>query len=166
MYVKAKGFTLIELMVVLLLFSIAAGLTFSQFSFLQRGYVKAELDGLYQACLYMQRHAMLSNQSCSLNIDLAQQRYTFNGRTQKLATGVQFGVKQQAKGPPSTPTKQLTTPCTFQGNKITFYPDGIIASGSVYMTDKHHTCLYALTVAVSPYSYLRKYRYDDKWQLV
>ncbi len=161
---KKKAFTLVELLVVVALICMLAGLTVHQFTFMQ-GHVRSELDGLYQACLYMQRHALVTRQQQILTLDLDQHRYQFNGRNYKLAKGVQFGIIP-AKGPPSSPNKHLTKACTFKNDQIIFYPDGIIDSGSVYLTNENHDLLYALTVAVSPYSYLRTYCYADTWRLL
>lgn len=159
-----KAFTLIELMIVVALVYILAGFTL-QLCWSDRSSIRSELDMLYQACLFMQRHAMITRKQQDLTFDLYNHSYSFNARTQKLKQGVCFGIIA-AQGPPSHPTKPLTQACTFKNNRITFYPDGIIDAGAIYLTNKKHNALYALTVAVSPYSYLRTYCYADTWRLL
>jgi hypothetical protein len=47
-----------------------------------------------------------------------------------------------------------------------FYPTGIISSGTVYLVDKNKRYMYALSNAVSQFSYLRLYKYDGGWKLL
>lgn len=160
-----QAFTLIELLLGMLLLSLLVTLIVHQFSCI-RGYVHSEVHNLYQACLYMQRHALMTRKDCSLIFNLDRHNYTFNKRTYRLPSGVKFGILP-AYGPPSSPHKAITKACTFKDNEITFYADGIIESGSIYVTDARHTILYALTVPVASYSYLRTYCYDDgTWRLL
>lgn len=161
---KRPAFTLVELLVVVALIAILASLALHQFSFFSR-YVRTELDLLYQTCLYMQRHALVTRQKQTLILDIESNSYRFNDRSHVFKKGVCFGI-MPVKGPPSAPNKLLDKASTFKNNQIVFYPDGIIDAGSVYLTNDQHTLLYALTVAISPYSYLRTYCYADTWRLL
>lgn len=113
----------------------------------------------------MQRRALVMRQKQILYFDIAHNAYTFEDRTHTLAKGVQFGI-MPVKGPPASPSKPLEKALTFKNNQIVFYPDGVIEAGSVYLTNDKKDQLYALTVAVAPYSYLRTYCYADTWRLL
>lgn len=91
---KKKAFTLVELLIVVALASLLAGLVIHQFTFM-RGHVRSELDGLYQACLYMQRHALVTRQTQVLTLNLDQQSYQFNGRRHALAKGFSLAYCRQ-----------------------------------------------------------------------
>ncbi|MEX0848753.1 MAG: prepilin-type N-terminal cleavage/methylation domain-containing protein [Candidatus Dependentiae bacterium] len=160
---KSLGFSLLEMLIVLALVSLTLYLSFGQLRFLKRGYACAELDSLYQTCLYMQRHAMVTGKTCDITLNLVDNSYQFNNQQCQLAQGIQFDVLPYVKGPPSTPTKLLSKPCSFKNNHISFSKDGSMSAGAVYITDVAHNCLYALSSSVSSYSYLRKYRYAGKW---
>jgi prepilin-type N-terminal cleavage/methylation domain-containing protein len=163
MHVK-QGVTLIELLVVITLISMCCYMAVSHFSHMNI-YARNELDLLHQVCTYMQRRALVTGQQQTIHLNLHNNSYTFNGRTHQLARGAVFGI-MPVKGPPSSPHSVLQTPCTFKHNVITFYPDGIIDAGSVYLTNDNHSALYALTNAVSSYSYLRTYCYADTWRML
>lgn len=161
---KRSAFTLVELLVVVALIMIFVGLTLQRFSF-SSCYVRSELDLLYQTCLYMQRHALVTRQKQILSFDLVNNTYNFDGKSHQLPKGVCFGI-MPVKGPPSSPHQLLDKPCTFKNSQIQFHPDGIIDVGSIYLSNNQRNLLYALTVAVSPYSYLRTYCYADTWRLL
>ncbi len=163
---QKKAFTLVELLIVLALMLFVLMLSVGQLHFIKRGYARSELDGLYQACLYMQRHAMMTGKTCSVNLDVDQHRYTCNDQVHQLALHVKFGMQPGVKGPPSSPNKILTKVCTFKNNCISCSKDGVISAGTIYITNTQGSALYALTASVAPYSYLRKYRYAGKWQLI
>lgn len=161
---RRQGFLLFELLLVFGLVSIIAGLALVQMHFLTRGYVRAELEALYQICLYAQRRAISSGQTCTVLLDIEKHRYSCNERVCTLTDGVQFGILPNVKGPPSSPQQTATNISTFKNNKISCSPEGTVDAGTVYMTDRSRQCLYALTSGVAPYSYLRKYRYVGTWQ--
>jgi type II secretory pathway pseudopilin PulG len=158
------AFTLIELLVVIGLIMMTIGLTLQQFKNSSRS-VRTELELLYQTSLYMQRRALVTRQKQIMYLDIEHNRYSFENRTYHLPSGVQFGIIP-VKGPPASPLKPLEKSCTFKNNQIVFYPEGVIEAGSVYLTDDTKNRLYALTVAVAPYSYLRTYCYADTWRLL
>ncbi len=158
------AFTLIELLVVIALTMMMIGLTLQQFSDCSRS-VRTELELLYQTSLYMQRRALVLRQKQVLYVDIVHNTYSFEDRTHRLANGVQFGI-MPVKGPPASPFKMIEKASTFKNDQIVFHPDGVVDAGSVYLTNDKKNQLYALTVAVAPYSYLRTYCYADTWRLL
>lgn len=163
---NSVGFTLVELCLVVLLFAIVTALTSAQLSFIHRMIVRAELEQLYATCCVMQRRALLEGLPQKLQFDLVSNSYRYQKTVHKLPTSVRFGAAPGVKGPPSGPENVITSPVTFKDNQIIFYPDGVIQSGAVYMTDMRRRCTYALSCAVSKVSYLRKYQYTTQWRLL
>jgi len=153
-------------MIVLAIIALIAMLTGIGSSTLTDTATRLELDKLYALCHYAQRYAMASNQMRTITFNLPANSYRFREREEKLLSNVQFGFIQGAQGPPAQPTSALTKPITFVDEHITFYPDGIIQAGTVYLVNKNKTIMYALSNAVSPVSHLRKYAYDGAWRLV
>lgn len=160
-----QGFFLFELLLVLILIG-TLSIGFIRLDFIMQGYVRAELEQLYQLCLYAQRHAINSGASCFIELDSAAREYRCNGLCYRMPKGVMFGVLPHVKGPPSAPKKLLSQPITFAGNRITSSPEGFLDVGTVYLVNEARTVLYALTSGAGAYSYLRKYRYADTWQRV
>lgn len=161
---KCSGFSLLELSIVLLLIALLMLLSGIQTGFLQRMFVRSELEQLYTVCYYLQRSAMAKHKPQTITFDLQKQSYQYNNNTEHvLPQNVQFGCTPGAKGPPSSAHNAITNPITFQNNTITFQPNGIIEPGTVYITDSKKQHTYALSCAVAQVSYLRKYQYNGKW---
>jgi len=161
-----NGFSLIELMIVLVIIAIIAMLTGTSNVLLTDIATRLELDKLYSICHYAQRYAMASNQVQTITFNIAANTYRFHEREEKLLSGVHFGFIQGAKGPPAHPISPLSKPITFTGECITCYPDGIIQSGTLYLVNANKTTMYALSNAVSQVSHLRKYIYDGSWRMI
>lgn len=166
MNTQRHGFSLIELMITLMLCVFIISITMVNVSFLQRGTVRGEIEKLYAACMYLQQRALSSNQEFKLAFDEQHQEYRFDGRVERLNGLVRFGAPLDIKGPPSLPTSSIKNAITFPGKNIIFYPDGVISSGTVYVTDIQKTTVYALSSAVAQVSHLRKYSYTDSWRLL
>jgi len=161
-----SAFSLIELLIVVALISILVLLTGAHSSFLSRMLVRAELEHLYSASYYLQRKALMVYAPQTLSFDLKNNSYQMDEKTYRLPSQVQFGTAQGVKGPPSSSHSEIQKPVTFKGDSITFYPDGVIQSGAIYLTDANRSCTYALSCAVSAVSYLRKYQYTNGWHLI
>lgn len=165
MYTKFyNGFSLIETMVVITIISLLALLLTSNTTFFNRTLMRAQLEQLYSICHLARQTALATNTEQIIYFDTTANTYTWATKTESLPRTLRFGVIKGTYGPPAHPTKLVHTPITFTGNKITFYPDGIIQAGTLYIVDNQETSMYALSNAVSQFSYLRMYYYDGSWQ--
>ena len=162
----STGYSLIEVMVTMTLFVLIIYLLIANVSFLNRSIVRSEADKLCMICRYLQRCAMAANKKQVLIFNEATQEYNFNGVVYTLPSKVKFGFLAGIKGPPSSPKKLISKPITFKSNTIVFYPDGIISSGAVYLTDYDRQYLYSISSSVAQVSYIRKYTYNSKWILI
>lgn len=157
------GFSLLEVSIVVALCTVIATLAMVNFSWIDRVTVRAELDTLYATCHYLQQRARATNKPQELVFDTGAQAYSYNKVLYQLPHTVQFGTLPGVNGPPATPTHAINQPITFVGNKIVFYPEGIIQAGAIYLRDVKNTVQYALSSGVAPVSYLRKYQYNGQW---
>ncbi len=163
---KKKGFSLIELSIVITLLAILVFISHAQLTFLNRMMVRAELEHMYTVCYYLQRRALMLNKPQTLTFDCAARTYKTAQQTYRLPAHVQFGTAAGVKGPPSSPDSIVSSPITFKSHSITFYADGVIKPGAIYLTDTNKSCTYALSCAVAQVSYLRKYQYNNGWQII
>jgi prepilin-type N-terminal cleavage/methylation domain-containing protein len=162
-----QGFTLIEVMVVICLVCLIATLGMMQLSFLDDVIVHAEIDKLAAACMYLRQKAIATNTDQSLVCDIQNNEYLLDKVHEKLSKRIVFGFLPNVIGSPGSPSRTITKAVTFPASTIHFYSTGIISSGAVYVTDNNKKIMYALTNAVSQFSYLRLYRYrDKKWKLL
>lgn len=161
------AFTLIEVLVVLTLIAFLCMLSIGGLRFSNHQAVSTQARALCMSCRYLQQRALAAQQEQSMTFDPAGAYRLSTGEVYELVRGVQFGSISGALGPPAEPRVAITNPITFVGNKITFYPTGIIQPGTVYLVDRQQQILYAVTVAVSGVSCPRVYRYErGRWQLV
>lgn len=163
---KTAGSTLVELTIVIAIFSLITACTVINTGFLHHLMVRSELEHLCMMCRYLQSKALATHQKQILNFDLHANTYASEGVHYQLPHSITFGVCSGIKGPPATPTKPIKEPVTFKNNQIIFHETGIISAGAAYLIDAQHKHCYALTAAVSPISYMRLYRYTDSWQLL
>ena len=138
-------------MVVIALIALIAGISIASSRYMHKTLVRTELDLLCTTCFYLRNAAIAANKEISLVFDEAENR---------------FGFLPEAKGPPSSADTHLQSAITFANKRITFYSDGIISSGTVYLIDAHRSSLYALSNGIAQFSLLRKYHYDGAWQLM
>jgi hypothetical protein len=131
---------------------------------IDRMLVRVQAQQLHSLCLYLQQRALVSQEQQELYVDVHNNRYETNTMKQPLPQGVVFNFIAGSYGPPSSPSSAIVQPITFSHSKIIFYPDGMISSGTIYLTDKSRTTMYALTSGIAQISYLRLYKYQqDKW---
>jgi hypothetical protein len=159
-----SGFSLINLLIVCSALGILISLAVNHTSFMNRSILRVELEKMYALFFYLQHLAIARNQQEVLTFDMATNSYCSDHHTERLPPGFKFGFLPHAFGPPSKPIKEITTSITFVDNKAFFYPDGTFSAGTIYMVDTDHMTMYALTSAVSPVSFIRKYRYvQSSW---
>lgn len=161
-----KGHILLELIIAIALFTIIAGLSF-QFSFLyKRAIIQADVEKLYSIMIFLQRQAYLKNKILKLSFNKEKNSYFGENISGQLSDSTCFGIIKGVKGPPSNPDSIILDSISFNNHMILFYPNGTISSGTIYLTDKNKTGLYALTCGISSVAYIRKYKYKDKWQML
>lgn len=162
-----RGFSLIEICIVLALLTVIALLIGSQARFFDRLIARSELERLHTTCIYLQRLAMATHTEQNLIFDEARTSYRYRDVDYHLPHSVIFGCAKGVKGPPASPTNVIAHPITFKNKTITFYPDGIIQAGTIYLADRDTRYMYALSCGVSQVSYVRKYQYaQSKWMLI
>lgn len=161
-----KGFSLIEVLIVLALIGTITALAIWNTQSLYRLTVRADIEKLYTTCLYLQQKALSCQEKQTLYFALDKKTYRYENCAERLNTQVLYGFIAGAKGPPSSPHVLITQENSFENNQIVFYPDGVIQAGTLYLTDVNKRVLYALTSGVGQVSFLRKYYYDGSWHLL
>jgi prepilin-type N-terminal cleavage/methylation domain-containing protein len=163
---RTHGFSLFELMIVIAIATLLITICAVNSRFLRSCTMQTQLDLFITTCTYLAHTAIATKTPQTLILDNNEQSYSFNNQKHTLPRGIQFGILDNIKGPPATPTHVVQSPITFTNNTITFWPDGIISSGTVYLLDTATHALYAISSGVGHVSFLRKYRYDGRWHLV
>lgn len=168
-----KGFSLFELLITLTAILIFVTLTLPKFSFVNRFILQNELDKLFTTFSYLQQKAIATNVSQELFFYLNKNGYSFleknSNKLYILPSNVAFGVLQNVLGPPTRPKKAIKNPISFkklndQEFKVTFFTDGNISSGSVFLVDEDKKHLMSLSCPVAPFSCIRKYKYENnRW---
>src|SRR5437870_13327431 len=102
-----SGFLLIQMLVAVGLLCILVMLTSTNFTFLNRFFLHAEVERLYQACVYARQCALATGQPHTITFDLDNKGYVVNGRQEQLAKGITIGFLPGSKGPPSSPIKLI-----------------------------------------------------------
>lgn len=138
-------------------------LSIPHFSFLQKTLVRSEIEKMHALFVYMQHLAIATQKDQTIEFDVANNVYFCNKQMIALAQGISFGTISGVYGPPSSPHTLINKPITFAHNKITFYAQGTMQAGTIYLTDRSKNYLYALTTPVSHISYVRRYKYEREW---
>lgn len=166
-----KGFTLFEVLLTISLLSIIIGIGSCYIFVVRVALVKIELERLHTSFVYVNRLAILQSRILELKFDSKNHTYSYpdihnNIKINQMSKDVVFGTLPGLKGPPSAPVNIIINPISFKNNNVIFYPDGKISSGTVYITDNKLSCMYAISIPVSDFPYIRKYYYKDKWMLL
>lgn len=161
-----KGFSLFELLIVIAVAAILITVCSVNSRFLRVSVMQAQLDLLATTCAYLAQTAIATQTPQELIFNTDDNSYSFNNQKHMLPRSIQFGIRDAVKGPPASPAHTVHAPITFAHNTITFWPDGIISSGTVYIIDTGTKALYAISSGVGHVSFLRKYRYDGTWHLI
>ena len=158
------GVSLLECCLVIALIACIAKIGISHLSFLYKLQVQSEIERLHATICALQQQSITTNAEKTLTIDDDQNSYSYNGSTHKLPISLQFGFPKGALGPPSSASNPISKICSFTNNAIIFWPNGMIKSGTIYITDKKKQYAYALSNAVGSVSFLRIYEYrKGKW---
>lgn len=132
--------------------------------FIQRHVMRAEVDNVRVFITYVHRLALATATDQIIYCDPLNQTLTCGERTHALSRGVRFGTMPGVQGPPSAPTHVLTHPITFKDNRIVCYAQGTLDAGTLYFTDDKATWQYAVSLGVSPLSYIRTSVFDGTWK--
>lgn len=161
-----NAFSLIELTIVLMIVVVIAFLGGAHMGFISRMLVVNDMQHIKIMCERARTMAVATGVEQKIVIDELARTCVFDNHVHRLASSVCFGVMPGVKGPPSKPTYLLEKPITFDHNQINFYSDGIVSSGTLYLTDRKKNYQCALSCGVSETSLLRMYRYEHgKWVL-
>ena len=159
-----KGCLLLEMLIVLALIILVGSLGVMSISWYDRYLVRLEIERLYATIMLVHQSACNTQKPQEIIIQSNENCYRTSYGKDELIKGVLFGVMAGVKGPPSLPVHFLTKPVSFARNCITCYPDGVIDAGTVYLTNKSKSCLYALSCGVAQEPYIRcYYYYQSKW---
>lgn len=156
---KKHGYTIIELLVVVAILAILTSLAIPGLLFLKQNSISLEIDKLQIICQSLQKKAVSIGQKQYLSFNVANHSYFYDNHFERLSQGVFFGIIPGVKGPPANPKELITSPVTFPGQKIIFYPNGTISAGTTYLTNQQNNLLFAITIPVSQVSFIRKYKY-------
>ncbi|HBS47581.1 TPA: hypothetical protein DEO28_04425 [Candidatus Dependentiae bacterium] len=172
---KSNGFSLLEILITVSLLLIIASFAVANFSFFDKFLLNAETSKLFSVLTYQQQKAIASGKQKQMQINIEKNCFIFdeNGKNivEKLNDKVIFGFIPDAKGPPSSPTKPITSAITFAKENenfvIKFAPDGKINCGTIYLTSKNKKFMAAISTPISQVSLLRKYVYKvGRWELI
>lgn len=157
---KTIGTSLVELLAAVSILAVVISIAIPGILFLKKMAISAELDRLQIASQFLQKKAVYSGQKTYLYFNLHDHSYSYDQRLEKLSEGVFFSSAPQISGPPAHPKGPITQAVTFRKQKMTFYPNGTISPGTVYLNNQNQSDLHALTVAVSQAAFIRKYKYQ------
>lgn len=160
-----NGFSLIELMIVIALLSLIAMLSVGSYHTFNRFLVSAELNQLRILLLCMRYKAMALHSTISIAFNRAQQSYMIDNHAYPLHAA-SLNYIPGVMGPPAYPQQLINKSITFADDRITFYADGTMNAGTLYVTDQQHSCMYALTIAVHDVANIRIYSYNKTWHLI
>lgn len=158
------GFMLLELCIVVALFILISAYTISSFNGTQAIVTRVQTLLLQSTIRHAQWHAISSGKQQQVVFDVDSNTYQYNNQIYQLPKPVVFGAPTLAKGPPAHPTHAITHPVTFVNNQAICFASGAVSSGTVYLTNGATS--FALSNAVSFFSYLRVYRYNNGWQRI
>lgn len=164
---KQRGSLIINLGIALALILFLLSMSLPSISFMRRFLLHTELEKLYNIFYYLQQRAIATNQDHLLHFDIQNNRFYTDILSEQLPSGLRFDFLPGAHGPPSSPTKPITSPITFKKNRVVFYADGTITAGTIYLVDHDHNSMYALTSPISQISFVRIYHYSKgSWALL
>lgn len=175
-----KSFSLVELLIFLSLILVMVTVAVPRLDFFNNYLLSKELDKLFVTFSYLQQRAIAGNKKYSIIFDQINNCYSYQTENSniriQLADGVIFGFIDGVMGPPSSPTKKIEKFISLEkninnsdrkfNNEVSFWPSGRISHGTIYLVDKSHKSMGALTCSVSQVSYIRRYKYENSvWKI-
>lgn len=159
----SRGFMLFELLVVMSILVTCCAIAFISYVPLKSGSFASDIALISLLFHTAATRAVCTKTEQELLTNELDSTLTFDNQKYQLHEPFHFGVLPDVYGPPSAPTKLITTPISFIDKKARFYKDGTMQSGTLYINDS--VTQYALTVPVSAFAHIRAYRYHKKsWQ--
>lgn len=149
---------MIEIVIYLAIIILLTTITLTNFWFLQRSVVQLELSQLQAAFDYTRQLAIATNQAQIITFDQTNHSYNYGKYSHKLPNYSRFGYAPHTYGPPSDPKTPITQAITFDQQQALISPQGVIAPGTVYLTDQQHKLTCALTTPLSQITLMRKYK--------
>lgn len=168
---RNKGFTVIEVIISITILTLIFTLIAANVKFLNRFILRSEVDKLFSVFNYLKQRAFSTGKEQKLRFDIKNGCYEYDSHVCILPKRyAEFGYHVQASGTPSKPNLKISKAVTFDGDTVVFYPDSVVDSGTVYMTDGERNFLYAISSGVGNVGYIRKYVYNfadnAKWVLI
>lgn len=157
---RANGFMLFELLVVMAIVALCCAIGFMTYSPLKSGSFACDIALISLLFHTAATRAVALKTEQELIFDDQDSSLYFDGQKYKLHEPFVFGVLPDIYGPPSAPTKLVTQPITFINKKARIYKDGTVQSGTLYIKDGENQ--YAITTPVSAFTHIRAYRYTKK----
>lgn len=167
-----KAFSLFELLITIAAFVLLITFIVPKFSSIDKFILQNEVDKLFSTFSYLQQKAIATNIEQVLYFDSNKKTYEYSKVEYKLSEKIDFGILPGVLGPPAKPRKIIKEPILFEkisNNlfRVVFYPDGNMSSGSVFFIDSKKKYLMSLNCPVSPFSCIRKYKYENsRWVLL
>lgn len=181
-----KAFSLIELLIFLSLILVMVTVAVPRLDFFNNYFLSHELDKLFVTFSYLQQKAIAGNKKYSITFNLADNSYSYQSEnpvnisefvTTRLSESVAFGFIEGVMGPPSNPTQKIEKSINLEkiinnsdrklSEQVSFWPNGRISHGTIYLVDKSHKHMGALTCSVSQVSYIRRYKYENsRWEML
>lgn len=158
-----RGFLLIEVAVVVALVIVVIMLAVPHMSFLKKQIVYSEVEKLATVCLFLRQQALVTQHEQTLLFDQNNHTYASQDCIYRLCSGVRFGFLPKMYGPPSSPKSLIHQAITFHNQKISFYADGTMSSGTIYIVDAAGASCYAVTIPTGQVPFIRKYEYQQGW---
>ncbi|MFH1253878.1 MAG: hypothetical protein V1646_00410 [bacterium] len=175
-----KSFSLVELLIFLSLILVMVTIAVPRLDFFSNYLLSHELNKIFVTFSYLQQKAIASNKKYSIVFDQINNSYSYQAENSnimiQLAEGVSFGFIDGVMGPPSSPTKKIEKFINLEkiinnsdrkhGDEMSFWPNGRISHGTIYLVDKSHKRMGALTCSVSQVSYIRRYKCENSvWKI-
>ncbi len=161
------GYSLLEICIVLLLIALVTTFGVSSVRFLNNFSVNAALHTIRATCKQLQQRAQSTQATQTLTVDQKNNCLRHDHGTIKLNNTIQINTLNDVLGPPGSPRNKITNAVTFKHNVITFYKNGSISGGTIYLTDNGNSYQYALSNSIGSVPTLQLYRWhDDAWHTI